>query len=87
MGFSLMAGGAFRVSVAQLVSQLALSEREILKLCLSLGDLTAKTGEDMHRTLDRSPTRQATTAATTVTGPGAMEKGSFLLCGNAANLA
>jgi len=29
------------------------------------------TGEDMHRTPDRSPTPQATTAATTMTCPGA----------------
>jgi hypothetical protein len=32
------AGGAFRVSFTQLVSQLEQSEREILKLCLSLGE-------------------------------------------------
>ena len=32
MGFILMAGGAFRVSFTQLVSQLEQSEREILKL-------------------------------------------------------
>ena len=37
MGFILMAGGAFRVGFTQLVSQLEQSEREILKLCLSLG--------------------------------------------------
>ena len=41
MGFILMAGGAFRVSFTQLVSQLEQSEREILKLCLSLGDFRA----------------------------------------------
>jgi hypothetical protein len=41
MGFILMAGGAFRVGSTQLVSQLEQSEREILKLCLSFGDLGA----------------------------------------------
>jgi hypothetical protein len=38
MAFTLMAGGAFRVSLTQLVSQLEQSEREILKLCLGLGE-------------------------------------------------
>jgi hypothetical protein len=36
-----MAGGAFGVSFTQLVLQLEQSEREILKFCLSLGDLRA----------------------------------------------
>ena len=46
MGFILMAGGSFRVSFTQLVSQLEQSEREILKLCLSLDYLRGTVWEN-----------------------------------------